>query len=74
MKRWALYLVVNLLLSACAVQPWVKPYERGQLSDAVMSPIRGPLLDAQRQRLYATQEGAHGVGGANLTGNNLGDR
>lgn len=74
MNRAASYLMVSLLLSGCAVQPWVKPYERGKLSDAVMSPLHGPLMEGQRQRLFATQEGARGVGGFNLTGNTLGDR
>ena len=27
----------GLLLGACSIQPWVKPYERDRLADPIMS-------------------------------------
>lgn len=64
---------VVLSLSACGVQPWVKPYQRDKLIDPVMVPLQEPLVARQRQRVHAMHEGAHGIGGYDLTGSSAGD-
>lgn len=74
MKRVAVSVaLVVLSLSACGVQPWVKPYERDKLIDPVMAPLQEPVVARQRQRVHATHEGAHGIGGYDLTGSSAGD-
>ena len=51
-----------LLLSGCAkIQPWVKPWERGQLSEPAMQLSRNPLADKFRQHVFDTREGARGA-------------
>lgn len=74
MKRVAVSVaLVVLSLSACGVQPWVKPYQRDKLIDPVMAPLQRPLEARQRQRIHATHEGAHGIGDYDLTGSSAGD-
>ena len=40
-----LALALLALLPGCAMQPWVKPYERERLADPVMQLSRGALAD-----------------------------
>jgi hypothetical protein len=53
-----------LMLAGCAVEPWVKPYERELLADPIMSISRDPLSAKYRQHVYDTREGARGAGSA----------
>jgi hypothetical protein len=53
-----------IMLSGCATEPWVKPYERERLADPIMSPARDPLAARYRQHVYDTREGARGAGAA----------
>lgn len=65
MTRVAIRLALLLpFLGACAVEPWVKPYERERLADPIMSFSRDPLSDKYRQHVYDTREGARGAGTA----------
>ena len=51
------------LLGGCAIQPWVKPYERERLADPIMSLNRDGLAAKHRDHVYTVREGAHGATG-----------
>jgi len=49
-------------LAGCAVEPWVKPYERGRLADPEMlftRPNQG-LMDKHREHVHVVREAARG--------------
>ena len=54
---------LTALLSGCAVEPWVKPYERERLADPVMKFSRDALADKHREHIYDVREGARGATG-----------
>ncbi len=55
-------LALLLLLSGCVkIQPWVKPWERGHLSEPAMQLSRNPLGDKFRQHVFDVREGARGA-------------
>lgn len=56
-------LVMMSLLSGCAVQPWVKPYERERLADPIMQFSRDALPDKHREHVRMVREGARGATG-----------
>lgn len=58
-----LLLGTALLASGCAVEPWVKPYERERLADPMMKFSRDTLADKHRDHVYSVREGAHGATG-----------
>jgi hypothetical protein len=62
MTRVFLILLSFYMLSACGIEPWVKPYEREALADPIMSLSRDPVADNYRQHVYDTREGARGAG------------
>ena len=51
------------LLSGCAIEPWVKPYERERLADPIMKFSRNGLADRHRDHVYDVREGARGATG-----------
>jgi hypothetical protein len=51
---------VLLLISACAT-PWVKPYERANLADPIMSFSRDPVSSSYMAHVYEAREGARGA-------------
>jgi hypothetical protein len=51
-------------LSACSVEPWVKPYERDRLADPIMALDGDPVSTAYMQHVYEAREGARGGEGA----------
>lgn len=57
--------VVALLLlqTGCSIQPWVKPYEREQLADPIMSFSRDSLSDKHFEHVRNVREGARGATG-----------
>ncbi len=59
-----IFLVALLALSAgCAsTEPWVKPYERANLSDPIMSFARDPISANYLHHVYDSREGARGAG------------
>jgi hypothetical protein len=65
MKRnGLLLLIVTMLLSACSsIEPWVKPYERSNLADPIMSFSRNPVSDSYASHIYQVREGARGAEG-----------
>ena len=50
-------------LQGCAVQPWVKPYEREKLADPIMQFQRSALADRHREHIHLVREGARGATG-----------
>jgi len=52
-----------VLLAGCAIEPWVKPYERERLADPIMNPARDALASKHRAHVYEVREGAHGATG-----------
>ena len=56
-------LVSSALLSGCAIEPWVKPYERERLADPIMKFSRDPLSDKHREHVFDVREGARGATG-----------
>lgn len=59
---WAA-LAVSTLLSGCAVEPWVKPYERERLADPIMKFSRDGLPDKHREHVFVVREAARGATG-----------
>jgi len=51
-----------MLLSGCSMTPWVKPYERANLSDPIMNFNRDPVSSAYMHHVFETREGARGAG------------
>jgi len=53
-----------LLLDACSIQPWVKPYERDRLADPIMAWDRDVISGAYVDHIYESREGSRGGNGA----------
>ena len=58
-----LLLACASLLSACAIEPWVKPYERERLADPIMKLSRDALAERHREHVRDVREGARGATG-----------
>ncbi|ARN72795.1 DUF4266 domain-containing protein [Oceanicoccus sagamiensis] len=58
---------ITLLNTACSslteIEPWVKPYERQNLADPIMSANRDPISSAYMHHVYQAREGAKGAEG-----------
>jgi hypothetical protein len=63
MKRLLFISLSVLLLQACAIKPWVKPYERDRLADPIMSFDARPTDAGFMNHLYQSREGARGAEG-----------
>jgi hypothetical protein len=50
-------------LTGCAIEPWVKPYEREHLADPIMKLSRESLPDKHREHVREVREGARGGNG-----------
>jgi hypothetical protein len=59
-----LLLLVLLSLSACSIQPWVKPYERDRLADPIMAWDRDAISSAYLDHIRETREAARGATGS----------
>lgn len=59
----AAMLSLAALSSGCAIEPWVKPYERERLADPIMSFSRGTLADKHMEHVRDVREGARGATG-----------
>lgn len=64
MQRLVFICLAFLFLSACDVQPWVKPYERANLADPIMEFDRDPVSSSYIDHVYEAREGARGAGTA----------
>ncbi|MCK5386508.1 MAG: DUF4266 domain-containing protein [Gammaproteobacteria bacterium] len=61
--KFTFSLLLLLTLSACSIQPWVKPYERANLADPIMSFSKDPLSQGYMHHVYQAREGARGAEG-----------
>jgi hypothetical protein len=64
MRRLAVCLGAALLVSACSIEPWVRPYERDHLADPIMSFDRDPVSTSYMDHVYEAREGARGASGS----------
>ena len=62
MRRTFLICVAVFVTAGCDVQPWVKPYERANLADEVMSFDRDPVSSSYLEHVYEARESARGAG------------
>jgi hypothetical protein len=46
------------------VEPWVKPYERANLADPIMSMDRDPVATSYLNHVFEAREGARGASGS----------
>ncbi len=64
MFRSLLVVGALVLLTACSVEPWVKPYERDHIADPIMSFDRDPVSSGYIHHVYEAREGARGATGS----------
>ena len=70
MIRAALSITLVVFLTACDVQPWVKPYERAHIADPIMNFSRDPVSASYLGHVHEAREG--GRGGSITTGGGCG--
>jgi len=56
-------LLAAALQTGCALQPWVKPYEREHLADPIMQFSRESLSEKHFEHVRNVREGARGATG-----------
>lgn len=56
-------LAVVATVSGCGVKPWVKPYERDNLADPIMSLSRHGTADSYMHHVYQARESSRGSEG-----------
>jgi hypothetical protein len=57
-------LLAVILQAGCAIEPWVKPYERDRLADPIMSFDRDPVSTSYINHVHEAREGARGASGS----------
>ena len=58
-------LILAFLVGGCApIEPWVKPFERENLADPIMSFDRNPVSTAYLDHVFESREGARGATGS----------
>lgn len=55
--------LVLLVVTGCSIEPWVKPYERANLADPIMSFSRDPVSSSYINHVYQARESARGAEG-----------
>ncbi|WP_144393150.1 DUF4266 domain-containing protein [Pleionea sediminis] len=50
-------------LTSCAIEPWVKPYERDNLADPIMSFSRDGIAVNYMHHVFQAREAARGAEG-----------
>lgn len=64
LRRFAIGALLFSSLTACgSLKPWVKPYERQNIADPIMSFNRDPIADAYLLHVRDAREGASGADG-----------
>jgi hypothetical protein len=58
-----LLLCASAMLSGCAIEPWVKPYERERLADPIMKLQRESLAAKHNEHVREVREGSRGGNG-----------
>jgi len=61
MKIYLLLMMVVVALSGCGVEPWVKPYERANLADPIMSFDRDPIATSYISHVHEARESMRGA-------------
>lgn len=64
MRPVALMFLLVVLISGCAIEPWVQPYERANLADPIMNFSRDPVSSSYRKHVFEAREGARGGEGS----------
>ncbi|KPJ93316.1 MAG: hypothetical protein AMJ53_07505 [Gammaproteobacteria bacterium SG8_11] len=62
-KAITVLLCIVVSTTACGIKPWVKPYERANLADPIMSFSPNPVSSAYYAHVYEAREGARGAEG-----------
>ena len=62
-KATILLTMSTALISGCAVEPWVQPYERNNLADPIMSFDRDPVASSYTHHVFQAREAARGAEG-----------
>lgn len=62
--RVALSVLLIAGVTGCSIEPWVKPYERANLADPIMSFGRDPVSASYKNHVHEVREGARGAGSA----------
>ena len=57
-------MLAGAVLSGCAAEPWVKPYERDRLADRIMLFDRDPVSSGYINHVHEAREGASGATGS----------
>lgn len=55
--------LLMLTASGCSIEPWIKPYERQNMADPIMSLNRDPVASTYMHHVYQSREGARGAEG-----------
>ena len=64
LSRLLLVAMCSVFLGACGtVEPWVKPYQRANLADPIMSFDRDPVSASYMHHVYQAREGSTGAEG-----------
>ena len=50
-----------VMLSGCSIEPWVKPYERANLADPIMSNDRDGVSVAYRHHVHEVRQASRGA-------------
>lgn len=62
MSMYKYFLLLSVMwISACSIEPWVKPYERANMADSIMSFARDPVSEAYKNHVHQAREGARGA-------------
>ena len=62
-KAAFIVIIIAVSSAACGIKPWVKPYERANLADPIMSFSPDPVSSAYIAHVYEAREGARGAEG-----------
>lgn len=62
-KRLLRFLALGLVLALGGCKPWVKPYERENLSDPIMSFESNPAATTYLNHVYEARESGRGAEG-----------
>jgi hypothetical protein len=57
-------LLLFALAGCSSIEPWVKPYERQNFADIIMSTDRDPVQTAYMDHVHEAREGARGATGS----------
>lgn len=65
LSRLLLIAMCSIVLGACGtIEPWVKPYQRANLADPIMSFDRDPVSASYMHHVYQAREGSTGAEGS----------